>query len=197
MSLDDSLSLLSNPETLEVANALVEMEDDTVPRRNLREEVLETDEEDSKRRFDIRLHHNILPKMEDNGFVEYDRRSNTVRYRGDERFEELVDHLHPSPDKSLGLMSNPETRRAAYVLTDMEDDSISYQDLAESLQEKGIRKDREDINRMLHHQTIPKMEGLGVLEYDRRSETVRYRGDESFEELVNYVRDMDLRDCTF
>lgn len=37
---------------------------------------------DDRNRVVLRLHHVTLPKLEDAGIVEYDTRSNTVRYRG-------------------------------------------------------------------------------------------------------------------
>lgn len=44
----------------------------------------------------IRLHHVILPRLDDAGVVEYDPRSNTARYRGDRELERLLDTLADS-----------------------------------------------------------------------------------------------------
>ncbi len=39
----------------------------------------------------VRLQHSTLPRLEDAGLVEHDSRSDTVRYHGDQRVEELLD----------------------------------------------------------------------------------------------------------
>ncbi|MFC4548956.1 MULTISPECIES: DUF7344 domain-containing protein [Halorussus] len=42
-------------------------------------------------RFASRLHHSVLPKLADEGAVEYDPRSETVRYRGGPVLERLLE----------------------------------------------------------------------------------------------------------
>lgn len=41
----------------------------------------------------IRLHHAILPKLDDIGLVDYDSVENTVRYRSSERVESWLDRI--------------------------------------------------------------------------------------------------------
>jgi len=41
---------------------------------------------------------------------------------------------------------------------------------------------------MLRHSHLPKLEDAGLVEYDSRSETVRYWSQPSLEELLEHVR---------
>lgn len=55
--------------------------------------VLAHDSEGSDREtVTTRLHHVTLPKLADCGFLEYDPRSGTARYRDDHRFGDCIDH---------------------------------------------------------------------------------------------------------
>lgn len=47
-------------------------------------------------RIRVELHHMHLPKLRDHGVVEYDERSDTVRYVGDERVERVLDSVRGS-----------------------------------------------------------------------------------------------------
>lgn len=46
-----------------------------------------------KNAVEVRLHHVALPKLADAGFIDYDPRSETVRYREPEPVEMWLDHV--------------------------------------------------------------------------------------------------------
>jgi len=45
--------------------------------------------------------------------------------------------------------------------------------------------DRERIRLFLRHRALPKLRALGLVDYDPRSETIRYRGDPLVEALLD------------
>lgn len=48
-------------------------------------------QDEAQKRVAIRLHHVTLPKLADSGVIEYDARSNTARYRGDEQGDHIIE----------------------------------------------------------------------------------------------------------
>lgn len=53
----------------------------------------------------IRLHHVALPKLDDVGFVDYDARTNTVRYHGHSELERIEEDLS---EFGFGMSSRSE-----------------------------------------------------------------------------------------
>ena len=51
------------------------------------------DGDTDEQRVEIYLHHATLPKLVDAGFIDFDPRSKTVRYRDPEFVESWVDHV--------------------------------------------------------------------------------------------------------
>ncbi|WP_209019550.1 DUF7344 domain-containing protein [Halorussus marinus] len=77
--LDSLFGILANGQRRQILAYLVETDDGVATLPELADRI--ADGEDPERAT-LRLHHNHLPKLEDEGFVEYDARSETVRYRG-------------------------------------------------------------------------------------------------------------------
>jgi len=50
-------------------------------------------EEIDQEKFKIQMVHNHLPRIEKTGFIDQDRRSETIRYLKDEELEELIGDL--------------------------------------------------------------------------------------------------------
>lgn len=51
---------------------------------------------------------------------------------------------------------------------------------------------REEIRAELHHTVLPKLQHLGIVEYDRRSDAIRYQNPPSYlEEFLHLVRELD------
>lgn len=63
----------------------------TIPLADLVEFLQAQEDGESKRRVRINLLHRHLPKLADYGIIEYDRQTETVRYRGDTQLETLVE----------------------------------------------------------------------------------------------------------
>lgn len=95
-----------------------------------------------------------------------------------------------SPDTVHSLLSNRRRRWLLEHLTSRSDDVATLDELCEHLvaAEVEMSEDyvpssdhREEIETSLVHIHLPKLSAVGVLEYDDRSETVRYYGDERLE----------------
>ena len=81
--LDSLFELLANRHRRRLLAYLVETDDGVATFSELIDHVAGVDSEDAdEREVAISIHHTHLPKLADEGVVEYDDRSETVRYRG-------------------------------------------------------------------------------------------------------------------
>ena len=72
-----------------------------------------------------------------------------------------------------------EYRRAVLqCLVSSEDGVVTIESLIDHIvQEEDLADSRGDVALQFHHATLPKLADAGLIEYDQRSETVRYRDD--------------------
>lgn len=56
----------------------------------------------NENQFAIQLHHTILPRLEDTGIVDYDARTNTVRYLGHSRLENWRRYISSNKTEIMG-----------------------------------------------------------------------------------------------
>ncbi len=96
--LDALLPILADPVRRRIITHLREAPTETVSLDELTTQ-LATDSEHDPEYTRILLHHKHLPKLADEAIVDYDRRTNTVRYDGHPELETLLDtvHTHQSP----------------------------------------------------------------------------------------------------
>ena len=98
-STDDALELVADSERRLLLEYLRRTEDgsvsfDTLVRRGVMSEWSSDDDPDiDEDRLRIRLHHVHVPKLQDAGVVEYDRRNLTIQYRPNQRLEALLDSI--------------------------------------------------------------------------------------------------------
>lgn len=97
-SVEVVVALLSNERTRYVLQYLESVSSDVVELDDLVDYVVEqeTDErtgepEEHRQQVAIALHHNRLPKLADEAVIDYDPRSNTVRYWGDGQIRAVLD----------------------------------------------------------------------------------------------------------
>ena len=97
---DTRLELLANGRRRKVLYYLHDETDDGVEFEELVDWVVRWEAqadrevpEDHRLEVTIALHHNHLPKLDDAGALDYDRRSRFVRYRGEDEFDEMLQHL--------------------------------------------------------------------------------------------------------
>lgn len=82
------------------------------------------------------------------------------------------------------LLSKRRRRNVLRCVRDATDGVVSLDELADRLRDRerdaddaGPDDSRERTVAALHHADLPKLAAFGVLEYDHRSRTVRYRDD--------------------
>ena len=114
----------------------------------------------------------------------------------------LVTESAPSLDLVFDLLSNRRRRYALYFLFDQHDGVATIDDVAEHVvtlehqlghAKDGSLSEREDGVRIeLQHVHLPKLEDAGILELDRRTETVRYWTQPTLEEWLEHAKHKEL-----
>ena len=92
-------------------------------------------------------------------------------------------------DMVFDIVSNRDRRVMLHQLE--KDDPMDVENLAEEM-EPHVDADPPRIVTALHQQHLPRMDDTGILDYDPRSETVRYYGHPFLEELLDYTAAEDL-----
>lgn len=96
-----------------------------------------------------------------------------------------------SNDVALRLLADRKRRSVLDALVAHPDNVVSVQALADriDLSPASSTRSRGTDRRltMLRHDILPRLDDVGLVEYDWRSETVRYRPDEDVERLLAFV----------
>lgn len=88
-------------------------------------------------------------------------------------------------DKRFALLSKYERRCIIHFLQKAGTDRVSISDVVNHLQTQDATADEhEKLAVSLYHNHLPQLDTVGVVDYDRDSETVRYDGDELVEALL-------------
>lgn len=90
--------------------------------------------------------------------------------------------------RAFDLLDSHRHRYVLEKLSETSDGVASVDDLVDYLltHDPGT-EDKDRAMASLHHQVLPKLDDTGIIDYDRRSETVRYRGDELVEDLLDTI----------
>lgn len=86
----------------------------------------------------------------------------------------------------LRVVVNPRSRQFLSILEANEGDQITLDNILTQLPVNG-RKDRQSWSIDLHHNHLPRLEDLGILEYNRAESTVRYLGCPLIAEQIDLV----------
>jgi len=92
-----------------------------------------------------------------------------------------------STDLLFELLADQQRRHILYCLTDQPDGVADFADLVDAVVAHEPETDtdtRETIRTGLHHVHLPKLAEAGVIDYDTRSETVRYSQQSLLEEWL-------------
>ena len=92
-------------------------------------------------------------------------------------------------DDLLRLLADADRRRILNSLRDADDGVATVDELRRAIDERD-RGGSESTYVNLVHSDLPKLEDAGAIEFDRRSETVRYQGCPQVEKLLEFVADM-------
>lgn len=93
-------------------------------------------------------------------------------------------------DRTLKLLSDSYRRDLMYEMANSEEEVFSYEELTQDLTDESYEEEfgEEVLEVQIVHKHLPQMEEIGFVEHDKRSETVRYIGDEETEELLGTLK---------
>lgn len=100
----------------------------------------------------------------------------------------------PSPEQTGQLLSTLSNQYCRFVLSyfsDASEEHASVDDLATALT-RHVSVDKNRVAKQLHHSALPKLEDMGIVEYDARSNTVRYHGHSRLENWLEYISENEL-----
>lgn len=95
------------------------------------------------------------------------------------------------PKISIGslfkVLADPHRRYTMYYLATMDGETVDLPSLVETLNERVTTSPKRlEIN--LRHVHLPKLADHNLIEYDERSETIRYRDGERVETVLEFAR---------
>lgn len=91
-------------------------------------------------------------------------------------------------DTALRLLADDTRRYALALLSATPDGVASLSELVDCVATRSPAiEDREEASIRLHHLVLPRLADAGVIDYDPRSETVRYYGEPALEALLDSV----------
>lgn len=99
----------------------------------------------------------------------------------------------PSTETLLELVADPRRRMILRHLSENGDGAVALDELTGTIATGGgqemVRHAPGDTRASveLHHTHLPKLAGAGLIEYDQRSETIRYRSHDRLEALLEFV----------
>lgn len=97
----------------------------------------------------------------------------------------------PSLDVVFDLLSDRRRRYTLYYLHGLTDGVATVDEIADhvlSMEGEEATAGRSRIVTSLQHVHLPRLDDVGVLEHDARSETVRYWGQPSLEEWLEHAK---------
>ncbi len=133
------------------------------------------------RRAKIELEHNDIPKMADFGILEYDREGETVSYKGNELVENLIDT--GAETEHFNAMSDPKRRETLNCLIEYGESSV-YDIANQVRRESEEDRDMYSLGIELKQVHLPKMDNLGLINYNKEESEAEYIGGETTEELL-------------
>ncbi|WP_455429869.1 DUF7344 domain-containing protein [Natronococcus zhouii] len=89
-------------------------------------------------------------------------------------------------DETNDLLTICATQHCRPILSyfrNSSEDTVQLTDLIDHL-EKEAHGDREQVSGQLYHSVLPRLAEVGYLEYDKRSDIVRYHGHSELEALA-------------
>ncbi|MDS0279980.1 hypothetical protein NDI85_19535 [Halomicroarcula sp. S1AR25-4] len=101
----------------------------------------------------------------------------------------------PTVEEALQAVQTGRRRQALRYLAGNGDGPVEVATLADALRNSADSttvppsREKERLEVTLHHVDLPKLDEMGLLEYDRQHRTVSYHGIDSVEELLTFIAD--------
>lgn len=111
--------------------------------------------------------------------------------RGENGFE-----VDPALDDVIGIFASRRCRCVLYYFLDTDSDTSSLDELCDYVLTHDPEASEEtSVTTGLYHTTLPKLEEFGVIDYDDRSETIRFRGAREWEPILSSIREVEAEQC--
>lgn len=119
--------------------------------------------------------------------------NNSPEGSGDRPLEDIPLSL----DAILDILAHHRRRILLEYLWEQPGNDASFKEVTEHIllkvgQKQETKPNHNDIQIELQHQHLPKMEDTGVIEYDIRSQTIRYHENERLEIAYERIHDLEL-----
>lgn len=99
------------------------------------------------------------------------------------------------PDTVFEVLADRHRRATLGYLRKSSDDVVSFGTLVTYIAESDVESDGHDRGQLavrLHHVTVPRLADAGLVEYDTRSGSIRYRGHPVVETCLDCTVDSDV-----
>lgn len=113
--------------------------------------------------------------------------------------EEQTDHqdtsFHDVPDHFFAVLANQRRRCVLAYLSNESSNSATMQELVEEIaarEHSSKAESPDEIEITLFHHHLPKLANIGLIEFDKRTKTIRYRNDPRVESLLTYLDEYRL-----
>lgn len=108
--------------------------------------------------------------------------------------EPALQDIPLSLDAMLDILANRPRRDLLTFLQEQPEESAAFEEvtnyiLTQMSRELGKQPNHDDVQVELQHHHLPKLADAGVIEYDIRSQTIRYRENEPLEELHDRIKE--------
>jgi len=93
-------------------------------------------------------------------------------------------------DELFEVLADGDRRRILAYLADTDDGVAAFSDIIEHVADDSAEEstDKERVAVSMHHTHLPKLADANLVEYDPRSEVVRYRGGPAVSDWVELAR---------
>lgn len=100
-----------------------------------------------------------------------------------------------SIDDVLRALASRRRRRTCAFLAEQEAPVTTVDDIADHLRRAEREPGQGDVEVRLHHTDLPKLDDLGVVEFDPERGVVRYHGDPALERVLRAVDGLEPTAC--
>lgn len=111
-------------------------------------------------------------------------------------FPMTQDSLHDPIEEMLKAVMDRRRRQVLRVLIENDGAVIDVDELVAHLSERtdaetrANSRDAERIGITLHHANLPLLENAGMIDYNERSQSIRYRPDDRLERLLCVIEEV-------
>ncbi|WP_425498516.1 DUF7344 domain-containing protein [Haloprofundus halobius] len=98
--------------------------------------------------------------------------------------------MNQGKDALLSALANHRCRSVITYFRNASEDHVTVGDVAAALARRD-HTDETQIATRLHHVALPKLDTVGLVDYDARTKTVRYHGDSQLEHVEESLSEFD------